>query len=162
MTTKTTTRKAADAGVQDLMDLATGKRKPAAVRRPAAKQTAPAKKAPAKPKATEAPASKPLTRTELLARMEELGYTGPTSFTATVLRDVVEWMEAGSPEGNESIPLGVMFTIHPHLKPQPKAKAKRLSAGYLAALADVLAVLDNSGDVRTFVTEGLATGEASA
>lgn len=69
-------------------------------------------------------------------------------------------MEAGSPKGNDAIPSGVLYAVHPDLRPVAQPKGKRLSKGYLAALADVLAVLDQQGDVREFVTVRLANGEA--
>lgn len=82
----------------------------------------------------------------MLTRMAELGYNGPTSYTATVLREsVLPWLEAGAPEGDESIPAGVMQAMHPHLRPAPKAK--KLPAAYLRALADLRAMLDDGADL---------------
>lgn len=133
----------------------------------AKKATAPAKKATtAKPKATakkaEAAAAepKPLTRTEVNARLDELGWDGPRSYVMTGMYALLDWVAVGKPqEADSAVPAGAVA----HVYPAPKAaKAKRLSKGYLAALADVLAVLDQGGDVREFVTPRLANGEDAA
>ncbi|MCH1867058.1 hypothetical protein [Nocardioides sp. CFH 31398] len=72
---------------------------------------------------TPAPApAKPATRSALLDRLKELGYTGPTSFTASFLREtLVPWLEAGAPKGDGSIPDGCRFDVYPDLRPAPKA-----------------------------------------
>lgn len=109
-----------------------------ATRKPAAK-----KAAPAKPEAAPAPS----TRKDLLARMNELGYAGPASYTATVLRDVVlPWLEAGSPEGDESIPTGVRFAVHPHLRPAPKAGNGEARAVVRELRMAASAALTSTGD----------------
>lgn len=116
-------------------------------RKPAAKKTAPAKA-----KATEAPA-KPMTRTELLAALAERKYTGPLSFTAATLREVVAWLDAGANPGDESIPNGVRYAVHPDLRPTPKTKAKRLSKGYTQALRDLLDQDDPKGWATVLLAE---------
>lgn len=128
-------------------------------RKPAAASTK--KAAPAKPKATakatEAAApAKPMTRTELLAALAERKYTGPVSFTAMTLREVVAWLDAGANPGDESIPNGVRFAVHPDLRPTPKAKAKRIGKGYAQALRDLL----DQDDPKAWATQLLAEVDA--
>lgn len=115
-------------------------------KKPAAKKAAPAPAAPAKP----------MTRTELLAALAERGYSGPVSFTATTLRDVLAWLEAGAPEADESIPNGARFAVHPHLRPAPKAgngearavvrDLRRAASAALTATGDDLAEALNEVD----------------
>lgn len=122
------------------------------------------KRVDAKPTATKAATAKP-TRAELLALLDQHKYTGPRSFTATMLSGIVGWLDAKAPKDKiDGVPTGAVHAVHPDLKPEPAAKARRLSTGYLAALADVLAVLDGAhgGDVRAFVVDGLSTGEAKS
>ena len=122
------------------------------------------KRVKAKPTAKKATTAKP-TRADLLALLDQHKYTGPRSFTATTLSGIVEWLDAKAPKDKvDGVPTGAVYAVHPDLKPEPVVKARRLSAGYLSALADVLAVLDGAhgGDVRAFVVDGLATGEAKS
>ena len=116
-----------------------------------------AKKAPATKKET-APAA--IGRAAVLKELADLGWDGPTSYTATTLRDdLLPWVAAGKPADAANIPAGAMNHAHP----QPKtAAARRLSKNYLAALADVLNAMDAGEDVREFVTTRLANGEVSA
>lgn len=109
-------------------------------------------------KKVETPA--PTGRAAVLKELADLGWDGPTSYTATVLRDdLLPWVAAGKPADAANVPAGAMNYAHP----QPKtAKARRLSKNYLAALADVLNAMDAGEDVREFVTTRLASGEASA
>ena len=93
-------------------------------------------------------------RADVLKELSTLGWDGPTSYTLSILRDeLLPWVAAGKPSDAPTVPAGAMNHAHPKAK---AAKARTLSKGYLAALADVLAVLDQSGDVRAFVVEGLA------
>lgn len=98
-------------------------------------------------KPTPAPAAEPTkapSRSELLATLNDSGYAGPTSFTVTVLREVAAWVEAGSPRDGK-VPTGVLFSVHPDLKPAPKSKPARLTKhqqGYQEALAEVAALGD--------------------
>jgi hypothetical protein len=95
--------------------------------------------------ATPAQPAKAPSRKDLLARLEAKGYAGPTSFTATVLREVVAWVEAGSPKDKGDVPTGALHAVYPELKPAPKAKAARLTKaqqGYQQALAEVAALAD--------------------
>lgn len=106
---------------------------------------------------------KPATRADLLALLDKHGYTGPRSFTATVLASVVEWLDAKAPKDRTAdLPAGVVYAVHPDLRPAAAPKARTLSKNYLAALADVLNAMDNGEDVREFVTTRLATGETVA
>ena len=121
----------------------------------------PAEKKAATP-APVAEAPKKATRADLLARLDHHKYAGPRSYTATTLSAVAEWLDAKAPKDKiDGVPSGVVFAVHPDLRPVAAPKAKTLSKGYLSALADVLAVLDQSGDVREFVTVRLANGEAT-
>ncbi|OAN29123.1 hypothetical protein A4X17_05985 [Plantibacter sp. H53] len=98
------------------------------------------------------PAKAP-SRKDLLLTLEGAGYTGPTSFTASTLRDVVAWIEAGTPKDSPTIPTGVMHAVHPELKPAPKARAARLTKvqqGYQQALTEV-AELTDLASVRAWV-----------
>lgn len=105
------------------------------------------------------PASAPIkapTRKELLASLDAAGYTGPTSFTMTVLRQIADWVEAGSPKDIGAVPNGAMFAVHPDLKPVPAAKVGRLTKfqqGYQEALADVLAVGDDMTSVKRWIAD---------
>ena len=50
---------------------------------------------------------------------------------------MLPWLEAGAPEGDGSIPAGVLHTVHPHLKPQPKsgnAEARTIARDLRAAV----------------------------
>lgn len=108
-------------------------------------------------------ASKPATRADLLQLLDKHGYTGPRSYTAAVLSGVVEWLDAKAPKDQtDGLPDGVVFAVHPDLRPAPAAKARPLGKQYLAALADVLHALDAGEDVREFVTVRLASGEVEA
>ena len=124
----------------------------------------PAEKKAATP-APVAEAPKKATRADLLARLDHHKYAGPRSYTATVLSGIVEWLDAKAPKDEAAgIPDGVLFSVHPDLRPATAPKARRLSKGYMSALADVLDHMDSDeggGDVRAFVTERLANGEAT-
>lgn len=91
------------------------------------------------------------TRKDLLDSLAERDYTGPTSFTATVLRRVLDWVRAGSPADQaDGIPSGVLYAVHPELRPQP-IKVKRISQrqqAVLEALVEVQAVLSNDGAAK--------------
>lgn len=109
------------------------------------------------PAPAEAPAKAP-SRAALLATLKEKGYTGPTSFTASVLRDVVAWVEAGSPK-DATVPTGVLYSVHPDLKPAPKPKAARLSKwqqGYQKALTDIANLGDDLGRIQQWVKDNRA------
>lgn len=111
------------------------------------------------PAPAEAPAKAP-SRTALLATLKEKGYTGPTSFTASVLREVVAWVEAGSPK-EATVPTGALYSVHPDLKPAPKPKAARLSKwqqGYQEALTDI----DNCGDDLDKIKQWVKDNRAQA
>jgi hypothetical protein len=104
---------------------------------------------------------KPATRADLLTLLNKHGYTGPRSYTATTLSAVVEWLDAKAPKDQVAdLPSGVVFAVHPDLRPAPAPKVRRLSKGYQMALADVLDHMDSDeggGDVRKFCTERLAS-----
>ncbi|WP_186315163.1 hypothetical protein [Curtobacterium sp. BH-2-1-1] len=91
------------------------------------------------------------TRKDVLALLSERGYAGPTSFTVTVLRRVLDWVRAGGPADQaDGIPAGVLFAVHPDLRPQ-LTKAKRISQrqqAVLDALVEVQAVLSNDGATK--------------
>ena len=133
-----------------------------------------AKKATTPAPAPVAETPKKATRADLLARLDQHKYTGPRSYTAGILSDVADWLDAGAPVMGSTatsnaevpepidLPDGVLFAAHPEMRPASAPKAKTLSKNYLAALADVLNALDNGDDVREFVTIRLANGEVSA
>jgi|GEM_PF-3277931 len=103
------------------------------------------------------------TRKDLLAILELKGYEGPTSFTVTVLRQIVDWFEAGSPKDIGAVPNGVLFAVHPDLKPAPASKVRRLTKwqqGYQEALADILAVGDDLEAVKRWIADN--TTQATA
>lgn len=111
----------------------------------------------ATPEPTKAPSRK-----DLLARLEAKGYSGPTSFTATVLREVVAWVEAGSTKDTGEVPSGVRFAVYPDLKPAPKSRAARLTKfqqGYQQALADVEGLSDLAS-IQKWVADNRAQVEA--
>jgi hypothetical protein len=113
-------------------------------------------------KATPAPEAKAPSRTEMLATLKAKGYTGPTSFTASKLREVVAWVEAGSPKDSTNIPTGVLYAVYPDLKPVPKTKAARLTKfqqGYQGALAEV-AALSDLASIQKWVADNRAQVEA--
>ena len=124
---------------------------------------------PAEKKATTpapvAEAPKKATRADLLALLDKHNYTGPRSYTATTLSAVAEWLDAKAPKDKiDGVPSGVVYAVHPEMRPVAAPKTRRLSKGYLWALADVLDHMDSDeggGDVRAFVTERLANGEAT-
>lgn len=119
--------------------------KKAPARKPAA-----AKKATAKPAPAPAPKDQPLTRKALLDRLSELGYTGPTSYLASVLRDdLLPWVAAGCPKDAANVPAGAMAHVHPTERP---AKTRRLSKGYTQALTDLL----DQDDPKAWATALLA------
>jgi len=113
--------------------------------------------------ATPAPAeAKPLTRSEVLTRLGESGYEGPTSFTMTTLREVLAWVESGSKPEATNIPAGVIYSVHPDLKPAARAKAARLTKfdqGYQQALAEVAELKDLAG-VKAWVSANVVKVEA--
>jgi len=121
------------------------------------------KPAPNKSKATPAPQTTRLpSRNEMLALLASKGYEGPTSFTASTLRDVIAWFEVGCPKDATTIPTGVLFAVHPDLKPLPKSKASRLTKfqqGYQQALAEV-AGLSTLASVQKWVEDNRAEVEA--
>ena len=113
------------------------------------------KPAPNKSKATPAPQTTRLpSRNEMLALLASKGYEGPTSFTASTLRDVIAWFEVGCPKDATTIPTGVLFAVHPDLKPLPKSKQ-----GYQQALAEV-AGLSTLASVQKWVEDNRAEVEA--
>jgi len=95
---------------------------------------------------TPAPAEpKVPTRKDVLATFASKTYAGPTSFTVTVLRGVVEWMESGAPKDAKGVPVSVLHSVNPELKPASKAKVPRLTKvqqGYQQALAEVESLKD--------------------
>jgi len=95
---------------------------------------------------TTAPAEpKVPTRKEVLATLASKKYAGPTSFTVSVLRGVVAWIESGAPKDAEGVPATILHSVYPELKPASKAKAARLTKiqqGYQQALAEVEALKD--------------------
>ena len=110
-----------------------------------------------------AEAPKKATRTDLLALLDKHKYAGPRSYTASMLSGIVEWLDAKAPKDKiDGVPSGVVFAVHPEMRPVAAPKAKTLSKNYLAALADVLNALDNGDDVREFVTVRLANGQVAA
>jgi len=105
-------------------------------------------------KAAPAKAEAPMNRKAILARLEELGYTGPTSYLASVLRDdLLPWVAAGSPKDAANIPAGAMAHAHPTERP---AKAKRLSKGYAQALSDLLEQDDPKAWAKALLAEASA------
>lgn len=105
------------------------------------------------------------TRKDLLDSLVERGYAGPTSFTASVLRRVLDWVRAGSPiDQADGIPTGVLYAVHPDLRPQP-VKAKRINQrqqAVLDALIDVQTVLSNDGAAKAKVYLATKIDELSA
>ena len=103
--------------------------------------------------ATPAPVAevpKKATRADLLARLDHHKYAGPRSYTAGILGDVADWLDAGAPimgsiaTSNAEVPEpldlpdGVLFTVHPELRPASAPKAKTLSKTYIAGRRDAL------------------------
>lgn len=88
---------------------------------------------PSKPK-TQAPAE-PTTRVECNARLDELGWDGPRSYT---VRDTVElllpWIGAGCSPDAAHIPPGAMNHAHPV---ERAARPAKRGKGYLAAMTEV-------------------------
>lgn len=85
--------------------------------------------------------AKPLKRADAVAALKEVGYAGPVSYSVPVLNDMLAWVRAGAPEGDGGIPAGAVHSMHPHLKPQPKAgnaEARALVKELRAALTNVL------------------------
>jgi len=105
-----------------------------------------AKGAKAKPDAQPAPAQpKPLTRTQVIEELHEVGYPkdGPLSFTATDLRLALDWLRAGANPGDESIPNGIRYAVHPNLRPVKTSAsgnpARAIARDLRAALKEALA-----------------------
>lgn len=143
--------------IDDMLANVAKKSAPAKRRKPAAKPTA--KKAPAKQKDTVAPSPKDgQHRGALLEELKAAGWTGPTSYTATMLREtVLPWVKAGCPEGNESIPAGAMNHAHP--KPKATKSPKQSAAyqrGYQQALSD-LSDLPTLKAMREYIAANLST-----
>lgn len=107
--------------------------------------------------ATPAPVpAKAPTRKELLVALGAGGYIGPTNFTVTVLRQILDWVEAGSPKDLGAVPNGAMFAVHPDLKPIPRAKAARLTKwqqGYQEAMSDIAALGDDLKAVKRWIAD---------
>lgn len=109
-------------------------------------------------KAAPQPAKAP-TRKELLAALDKHKYEGPRSFTATTLGVVVAWLDAKAPATKaDGIPTGVLYAVHPELKPVKAAAVRKPSktyvAGYDAAMVAVrehLASAKTVGDVAKFI-----------
>lgn len=104
----------------------------------AAKSTS-AKSTPASAKKTaptpapEAPAK--LTRADVNAKLTELGYAGPRSYTMTDLTAVLEWVVAGAPQDAAAgVPNGAVQHLYPAAKPE---RVARKSRAYLAAMTEV-------------------------
>lgn len=119
------------------------------------------KSAPASKAKTAAPVEepKPLTRPLLIEALHNAGYPAdaPTSFTATTLRLALNWLQAGAPATDTSLPSGIRFAVHPDLRPTRSSKetAAKRSKGYAQATADVMALLDQGAtlaDVRAWAT----------
>ncbi len=105
---------------------------PTTTKKPATKKAAPVK-------------HEPMKRADAVAALRAEGYAGPVSYSVPALNDMLLWLRAGAPEGDGSVPIGAMHAMHPHLKPQPKAKQK--PAAYLRALSDLRAMLDDGADL---------------
>jgi hypothetical protein len=114
---------------------------------------------------------KPTTRKDLLALLDGHGYNGPRSYTATILSAVVEWLDAGaSKDRSDGIPDGVLFAVHPDLRPTPAAKPTRRSKAYLAgrrdALVEASALMQGKGasvaNLRTWLLEQVEALEVEA
>ncbi|GGD15514.1 hypothetical protein [Nocardioides daphniae] len=125
--------------------------------------TATARKTAAKKAATKAPATpakeapvKGQHRSALLDELKAAGWTGPTSYTATALREtLLPWVKAGCPAGNEGIPAGAMNHAHPKPKVERKTRA---SKARVAALGDVATLIQGGAslaDVKKWLAEQL-------
>ena len=89
-------------------------------------------------KATAKVETKP-SRSDLLALLDKHKYTGPRSYTATVLSGIVEWLDAKAPKDKiDGVPAGVVLAVHPDLRPVAAPKAKTLSKTYIAGRRDAL------------------------
>ncbi len=110
-------------------------------------------------KATPAPEAKAPSRTEMLATLKAKGYSGPTSFTASKLREVVAWVEAGSPTDSATIPTGVLYAVYPDLKPVPRARLTKFQQGYQGALAEV-AALSDFASIQKWVADNRVQADA--
>ena len=98
----------------------------------------PAEKKAATP-APVAEAPKKETRADLLARLDHHKYAGPRSYTATVLSGIVEWLDAKAPKDKiDGVPSGVVYAVHPEMRPVAAPKAKTLSKTYIAGRRDAL------------------------
>ena len=98
----------------------------------------PAEKKAATP-APVAEAPKKATRADLLALLDKHSYAGPRSYTATTLSAVAEWLDAKAPKDKiDGVPSGVVFAVHPDLRPVAAPKAKTLSKTYIAGRRDAL------------------------
>lgn len=114
---------------------------------PAKTQTA---KVPAPATKRAAPAPEPVkapTRNDMLARLLELGYDGPTSYTATTIREeLLPWVEAGCPADPKGpVPSGALGHVHPAAKPE---RAPYRSKGYLAAMTEVREMLASGATLK--------------
>lgn len=104
-------------------------------------------------KATPAPvaeAPKKANRADLLARLDKHGYTGPRSYTAGILGDVADWLDAGAPVMGSTatsnaevpepidLPDGVLFAVHPEMRPAKTAATAKRSKTYIAGRRDAL------------------------
>ena len=80
-----------------------------------------------------------LFRSATLEELKTAGWTGPTSYTATILRDtLLPWVKAGCPQGDESIPAGAMNHVYPPTRAdRSPRRSKAYESGYLDALKEV-------------------------
>ncbi|WP_440709738.1 hypothetical protein [Herbiconiux sp. YIM B11900] len=95
-------------------------------------------------------------RVEALAILKDKGYTGPTSFTVTALREILAWFEVGTPKDAGSIPTGVLYAVHPDLRPAKTTTAKALTKhqeGYQAALSDIAAFGNNLKAIQAWLVD---------
>ena len=109
---------------------------------------------------TEAAKKSEPTRSDLLTQLADLGWSGPTSYTATILNDVlVPWVAGGMSTDAEGIPAGAMNHAHP----KPKAERQPSAAytkGFNEALIN-LTVLIKDGATFTEVKKWIDSNKAA-
>lgn len=131
-----------------------------ATKKASSRKTKPVKKAPAakKQQAPAAPQTQP-NRKDLLTELVRLGWDGPTSYTATDLRDaLVPWVAAGKPADAANIPAGAMNHAHPALKTTASHPARKAATELRAAIREALV----GGDADRVVELAASLKEALA
>jgi len=97
------------------------------------------------------------TRKDLLGSLAEFGYTGPTSFTAAVLRRILDWVRAGILRTSQTTPRPASCSRCTLTCGPNRSKLSESASGGMARSAASRASLTSDGDAiikrRTVATK---------